>query len=134
VKASLFYLYQLKEKEISFTQSVIGLKCPNCRKGDLFKKKGLIVYSDMLEMHEDCSNCEFHYEIEPGFWLGSLWTSYPIVILIEVPFLFLALFADKEMTWVYLGAMILSFLISWPLMLRLGRSIWIHINVRKEEN
>ena len=68
--------------------------------------------------------------MEPGFWLGSLWTSYPIVILIEVPFLFAALFADGMMVWGYFTMMIVAFLIAWPLMLRLGRSIWIHLNVR----
>ncbi|MBL1279479.1 MAG: DUF983 domain-containing protein [Fluviicola sp.] len=118
-------------KDKTLVQSVLGLNCPNCRKGDLFTKKGVIVYSEMLEMPEECPNCNFHYEMEPGFWLGSLWTSYPIIVLIEVPFLFLALFADGAMIWVYFGAMILSFLVAWPLMLRLGRSIWIHVNVRK---
>ena len=118
--------------ERSLTHSILGLHCPQCRKGNLFKKKGLIVYTDMLDMYEECSECNLHYNLENGFWLGSLWTSYPIVILIEVPFLFAALFAEGYMTWVYFALMLLSFLITWPLMLRLGRSIWIHLNVRKQ--
>lgn len=81
-------------------------------------------------MPKECSKCKLHYEVEHGFWLGSLWTSYPIVVLIEVPFLFAALFADGMMVWGYFTMMIVAFLIAWPLMLRLGRSIWIHINVR----
>ena len=93
-----FFRRFILAKEKSVIRSTIGLNCPNCRQGKLFKKKGWIVYSDMLDMYEDCPNCNFHYEIEPGFWLGSLWTSYPIIILIEVPFLFLALFADGAMT------------------------------------
>ncbi len=86
----------------------------------------------MLQMNENCQQCGLHFEIENGFWLGSLWTSYPIVVLIEVPFLFLALFADGNWVWIYFSFMLIAFLISWPLMLRLGRSIWIHLNVRKE--
>lgn len=113
----------------SIYSSIFGLKCPQCRKGNLFTRKGLIVYKDMLKMHDNCSNCGLHYDMENGFWLGALWTSYPIVVLVEVPFLFAALFADDFMTWVYFAMMMASFLITWPLMLRLGRSIWIHLNV-----
>jgi hypothetical protein len=30
--------------------------------------------------------------------------------------------------------MVISFFITFPLLLRLGRSIWIHINIRGEKN
>lgn len=90
------------------------------------------MYTDMLEMPERCPNCGLKYMIEPGFWLGSLWTSYPIVVIIEIPFLFLALFAEGKTVWIYFACMIGALFIAFPLMLRLGRSIWIHLNVRKE--
>lgn len=112
-------------------KSIFGLKCPRCSKGDLFTKKGLIVYSDMLEMHESCSECNLHYELEPGFWLGALWTSYPIVVLIELPFLFLAILAKGDIVWLWFAIMVCSLAISYPIMLRLGRSAWIHLNVRE---
>lgn len=114
-------------------KSILRLKCPRCSQGDLFLKKGLLVYTDMLDMHEHCSQCDLKYNLEPGFWLGSLWTSYPIVILIEIPFLFLAILAEGQIVWLWFAMMILSLAISFPIMLRLGRSIWIHINVRGEE-
>ncbi|MGY8925701.1 MAG: DUF983 domain-containing protein [Flavobacteriales bacterium] len=120
----------MKNNTISLYKSIFGLKCPRCRSGELFTRKGLIVFGELLKMPKECSNCKLHYDMEPGFWLGSLWTSYPIVVLIEVPFLFAALFADGMMVWGYFTMMIVAFLIAWPLMLRLGRSIWIHLNVR----
>lgn len=113
-------------------RSIFGLKCPKCSKGNLFTKKGLIVYSDMLEMPEKCSHCGLKYELEPGFWLGALWTSYPIVILIEFPFLILAILADRANVWIWFTCMIGSLALAYPIMLRLGRSAWIHLNVRKE--
>lgn len=114
--------------------SVFYCRCPRCRQGRLFKKNGLIVYRDMLGSNDDCEYCGLHYEIEPGFWLGSLWASYPIVVIVEMPFLFLALFAEGNMVWVWFGCMLLAFLITWPIMLRLGRSLWIHTNIRYEGN
>jgi hypothetical protein len=86
----------------------------------------------MLDMPENCPHCGQKYCIEPGFWLGSLWTSYPIVILTELPFLFGALISDHPF-W-FFGGMLIAFVIVYPVMLRLGRSIWIHLNIRKLEN
>jgi len=111
-------------------RSIIGLKCPRCSKGDLFIKKGLIVYSGMLSMHEHCQVCNQKFEIEPGFWIGALWTSYPIVVVIEIPFLMMALFSETLGPWIPLAMMFFAFYLAYPIMLRLGRSIWIHSWVR----
>jgi hypothetical protein len=117
----------------SLIASIIQCNCPKCRQGTLFKKQGLFIYSEMLDMHEHCMVCNQKFEIEPGFWIGAMWISYPIVVAIELPFLFLALVADGNLIWVYFGLMIIAFLIFWPLMLRLGRSSWAHICIRKEK-
>ena len=85
-------------------------------------------------MSHECGKCGQIYEIEPGFWIGALWTSYPIVIAIEVPFLLMALLSKTISPWLSFGFMLLAFLVFYPLMLRLGRSIWIHISVRYKNN
>lgn len=110
---------------ISKYSAIIKLKCPSCRQGDLFTKKGLVVFSKMIEMPKNCPVCNQKYEIEPGFWIGALWTSYPIVILIEFPFLMLALFNETLGPWIPLSMMLVAFVLAYPIMLRLGRSIWI---------
>ena len=119
-----------KSKKISLFQSVVALKCPRCRQGDLFCKPGLIRYNNVLEMPEKCPNCGQVYEIEPGFWIGALWMSYPIVVAIELPFLFAALLTTNYSPWLFFGLMLLAFVVFFPLLLRLGRSIWIHISIR----
>lgn len=83
----------------------------------------------MLGMPENCSVCGQKYDIEYGFWIGAMWISYPIVVAIEMPFLFLALFAEGMLTWIYFGGMVLAFLITWPFILRVGRSAWIHVSI-----
>ena len=118
---------------LSLLKSVFALKCPKCRKGNLFVRNGLFRYTHLLDMPEHCTVCEQKFEIEPGFWIGALWTSYPIVIAIEVPFLLMALLSTTVSPWVSFGCMLLAFLIFYPIMLRLGRSIWIHISVRFDE-
>jgi uncharacterized protein (DUF983 family) len=113
----------------TLTTSILKLKCPKCRQGNLFTKKGLFRYAHILDMPEHCQVCAQKYEIEPGFWIGALWTSYPIVIAIEVPFLLMALLSTTISPWVSFGFMLLAFLVFYPVMLRLGRSIWIHISI-----
>jgi len=122
------------QKIPSIYHSIFTLKCPRCRKGNLFIKKGMIVYTQMLDMEERCSHCNLKYELEPGFWLGSLWTSYPIVVLIELPFLITALLVDGTAMWLSFLGLVLAFFIAWPLMLRLGRSLWIHLNIRYDRD
>ena len=119
---------------MSLIKSITHLKCPRCRKGNLFTKRGLFCYSDILEMEEKCSNCKLHYELEPGFWLGALWASYPLIMIIELPFLIGILINDKWSPLLFIGLMALSLLILLPLLLRLGRSIWIHAQVRYRDN
>lgn len=121
------------KKAPSLYRSIFGLKCPRCRKGNLFVKKGLVVYTRMLDMEEECSHCKLDFDLEPGFWLGALWTSYPIVVLIELPFLITALMVDGLAMWLSFIGLVVAFLITWPVMLRLGRSLWIHVNVRYDK-
>ncbi len=113
--------------------SIFRLKCPKCSKGDLFEKQGLFRFTKILEMPESCANCGQKYEIEPGFWIGSLWTSYPLIIIIELPFLICALVVESIHPFWFFGGMILAFTLLYPVMLRLGRSIWIHLNIQAEK-
>ena len=81
-------------------------------------------------MHERCDHCGQKFEIEPGFWYGSLWMSYPLVVAVELPFLFMALFNTLGSPWIAFMLMLVGFAVFWPLFMRLGRSIWVHIWVK----
>jgi uncharacterized protein (DUF983 family) len=120
--------------DIQLMKSILTMKCPRCRKTHLFDKTGLFVYRKILQMPENCSNCELKFEMEPGFWLGALWPSYPLLLIIEIPFLIMALYSTLGSPWISFALMILAFLIFWPVFLRIGRSIWIHIWVRYQPN
>lgn len=117
---------------MSKMNSIVKLKCPQCNKGNLFEEPGLFQYSKILKMPEKCANCGQVFELEPGFWIGALWTSYPIIVLLEMPFLILAVYSKDISIVGIILAMILVLLVFYPLILRLGRSIWIHIFVSKK--
>jgi uncharacterized protein (DUF983 family) len=116
--------------EISIFRSITKLKCPSCRKGDLFLIPGLFTFKKILKMPGRCQYCGQKYEIEPGFWIGALWTSYPFIVMIETPFILAAISGVSFGITALVLAMTLTLFIFFPLTLRLGRSIWIHLFVQ----
>jgi hypothetical protein len=80
-------------------------------------------------MPDRCPNCGQDFIIEPGFYLGALWVSYPIVIALELIFIAISLFVFKQtLTVSFIVASLLLFLLS-PVLIRVSRSLFIHINV-----
>jgi hypothetical protein len=80
-------------------------------------------------MPDRCPNCGQDFIIEPGFYLGALWVSYPIVIALELIFIAISLFVFKQtLTVSFIVASLLLLLLS-PVLIRVSRSLFIHINV-----
>lgn len=80
-------------------------------------------------MPDRCPNCGQDFIIEPGFYLGALWVSYPIVIALELIFIAISLFVFKQtLTVSFIVASFMLLLLS-PVLIRVSRSLFIHINV-----
>lgn len=85
-------------------------------------------------MPDHCPVCHQDFKIEPGFYIGALWTSFPIVIVIMALLsVLLLVYFKMEMNWFFVALTLLLFLLQ-PVIIRLGRSIWIHIFVDYEED
>jgi hypothetical protein len=108
--------------------SIINLKCPRCHEGNLFCDKNPYELKTMLNMPVRCLVCQQDFVMEPGFYSGALWASYPIVIGVLV------------LTWLILNQVLglssyvfvtgtLAALVLQPIIMRLGRSAWIHVFV-----
>src|SRR4051812_24013137 len=70
--------------------SIIHCKCPKCQKGDLFIHRSHYHLNGLLDMPDKCPVCDRDLQIEPGFYLGAMWISYPIVIFLIIGSLLLA--------------------------------------------
>lgn len=109
--------------------SIIRLKCPACGKGPLFNG-GAFDLRRMLEMPDSCPVCGQDFRIEPGFYSGAPYISYPIVLMLAVPaFLTLTLYCDFSFP-VSFGITLAALLAIQPPIMRFSRSVWIHIFVR----
>jgi uncharacterized protein (DUF983 family) len=61
---------------------IINEKCPKCGEGNPFiKQSGLL---NVPEMHEDCPNCNYHFEREPGYFIGAMYVSYGIAVFLGI--------------------------------------------------
>src|SRR5689334_10589707 len=82
----------LKPKKGSKLFSITHLKCPRCQRGDLFSVSNSYNLKRMLDMPARCHVCHQDFKIEPGFYSGALWISYPIVVIITLPLALIFLF------------------------------------------
>lgn len=83
-------------------------------------------------MPDNCLVCRQDFKIEPGFYIGALWASFPIVILLMAIFSILLLGVCKmQLEWFFVCITLILLLLQ-PIIIRLGRSIWIHIFVHHE--
>ena len=95
--------------------------------GDLFINKNPYSSKGMFDMPAKCPVCGQDFQIEPGFYLGAMWVSYPIVIALIIAFIALAHFVlGLHMLASFLFATVLLILLCPPL-IRYSRAIYLNI-------
>lgn len=117
---------------MSWLKSILDYTCPKCRKTNMFLEP--FEFKKPLRMHERCTNCKQSFEPEPMFYYGAMYISYMLSSLIFLPIALTLVFGfdwkvgNTMFFIVVLGAL----LYYW--VLRVSRSIWIHLNVRFDKN
>ena len=60
--------------------SIFKMKCPKCHETDLFINKNPFKLDGFFGMPKQCSVCHQKFELEPGFYYGSMYVSYGVTI------------------------------------------------------
>lgn len=103
------------------------LKCPRCQEGNLFSVSNAFNLKRMLDMPGHCPVCHEDFKVEPGFYSGALWISYPIIVLLLIPLdLVQILYLDFSFVTAFLISLAIL-LVLQPLLMRYSRAIWINI-------
>lgn len=111
------------------TYSILHLKCPRCHEGNLFVKKNAYNFKNMLTMPKHCPVCKQSFEVEPGFYSGALWVSFPIIVLLALPFWAIMYFIPGfSFEWMFIMMSVYIFGLQ-PLVMRYSRAIWINVFV-----
>ncbi|MDO5974425.1 DUF983 domain-containing protein [Flavivirga jejuensis] len=106
--------------------SILTGACPKCHEESMFKNKNPYKLSEALSMHENCSNCKTKYKIEPSFFYGSMYVSYPVGIAFATAAFVISFFVFKASIHVIFISIIATLIVFMPIILRLSRNIWIN--------
>ena len=66
-------------KKVNFILDVYNEKCPKCRKGYVFKQNVSVL--NLPVMNDVCEKCNYHFEREPGYFIGAMYISYGFAVL-----------------------------------------------------
>ena len=95
----------------------IRLKCPMCGEGRLF--------AGFIRMHKNCSECAFHFERGPGYFLGSTYINYGVTTLLTT-WTYMVLRFGFEVSKSLLIPALAAFCVIFPvLFFRYARSLWL---------
>ncbi len=110
--------------------SVLGNKCPRCRRGDLYENPNPYNLFKFMRMNERCPECGQLTEPETGFYFGTGYVSYALAVATSVA-TFIAWWVllgfsleDNSVFW-WLGVNGLVLVLMQPLLMRVSRSIWL---------
>ena len=114
--------------------SILGNRCPRCRRGKLFRHPNPYKLKTVLSMNEKCPVCGQVTDLEPGFYYGTSYVSYALGIAISVAS-FIAWWVligfslrDNRFFW-WMGVNVALLIVLQPLLMRLSRTIWIYFFV-----
>ena len=128
-----------KEKKPGLLASVLGNKCPRCRRGYLYESRNPYNLKKTVTMPEHCPVCGQKYELEPGFYFGTGYVSYALTVALSVAtfvlyYLFIGIsIQDNSIFW-WLGTNTVILVLLQPVLQRMSRSFWIAFFVRYDAN
>jgi len=106
--------------------SIIRGSCPVCHNESMYSNTNPYYISETLKMEEKCSHCSTKYKIEPSFFYGAMYVSYPVGLLfagIAFALSYLVFNLDLITTYMIIVAVMV---VSLPIILRISRNIWIN--------
>ena len=121
---------QKHTKKPSLILSVLSNKCPRCRRGDMYKRKGAFRLRGLMEMNARCLVCGQPLDLEPGFYYGTNMISYVLAVLISAVTFFVwwatigFSLSDSRFFW-WLGANAVLLVLLQPPLMRLSRTVWL---------
>lgn len=101
-------------------------KCPVCHTGSMYENPNAYNFRETLKMNDRCPHCDTKFKIEPSFFYGAMYVSYPVGITFAGIAFVLAFFVfdlGRLNSFIIISIIMLLLL---PVILRLSRNIWIN--------
>ena len=104
---------------------ILRERCPRCRTGKIFRGSAFLGFP---KMHERCPVCFLRFEREPGYFLGAMYISYGLALLIIT--LFATGFWIATDWWITKDTIwaVVLFLPLAPAITYFSRVLWIYLD------
>ncbi|MFC4096481.1 DUF983 domain-containing protein [Euzebyella saccharophila] len=107
--------------------SIFTGTCPVCHHESMYVKKNPYKLKSTLKMKERCAVCTTKYKIEPSFFYGAMYVSYPVgLTFATAAFILCYLILGLDLIETYC-VIVAVMILALPLILRISRNIWINI-------
>jgi uncharacterized protein (DUF983 family) len=114
--------------------SILTGYCPKCHHESMFKNKNPYKILEALSMHENCSNCNTKYKMEPSFFYGSMYVSYPVGIAFAVAAFVISFYVFHANIDTIFISIVATLIVFMPVILRLSRNIWINFFIHYDKS
>jgi uncharacterized protein (DUF983 family) len=109
--------------------SILFNKCPKCHVGKFWASDN--PFKNMFFSTENscktCENCSLDYELETGFWYGSMYVGYAISVAVMLLFWSLTTFLFSTITiFNEILIIVIAIILVSPLNYHVSRLIWIN--------
>ncbi|WP_090099615.1 DUF983 domain-containing protein [Chitinophaga sp. CF118] len=131
----------MSKKRPNYLLSLLGMKCPHCRKGHMYNTKNPFHWrlSKIFDMPERCPVCAQKFELEAGFWFGTGYVSYALSVALSVATL-VAYWVLIGISWqdnsifIWLGVNGFLLVVLQPWLMRISRVIYLYFFVYYDES
>jgi len=108
-------------------QDILGNRCPNCKKGQIYSNKNIYFNLAKNKMNKTCANCGYRFEKEPGYFFGSMYVSYALGVAQAIITAVVGLnFYHYSLPEIYPWIIIVQILM-YSFNMRISRIIWIYL-------
>lgn len=114
--------------------SILSSKCPKCNVGELYPDPNPYHLKQLSKMNERCSCCGQSYTPETGFYYGAMYVSYGLGIIFTFIPAAILYFGFGAQFPVLLGTILGIYVLTYPLLFRMSRNIWLNIFVHFDED
>ena len=116
-------------KKGSKINSILTGTCPRCQEESMYVEKNPYNLPKIFEMHDDCSHCGLHYQIELSFFYGAMYVNYGLTVMVGVVTFIISKFVFGLALTPSFIAIIVALVALMPINSRLARNIYINMFV-----
>ena len=135
VTADRWKVCKMKRKRPGLLSGILRMKCPACRKGNLYKNQSIFPLKEVTDMPEFCPVCGQKTEIETGFYFGTGYVSYAMSVFLFIVnfgwyYAFFGISFRDNSPYYYLVTSIGILIVLQPWLMRLSRVIYLYCFVK----